>query len=179
MNRRMSETYTTASSVDVESGQSGQWLDRYAPDQNHSDIPKPQSFMQLLRSLSVVGGLVFVWYFFAVVSITTSKQILNVAPYPYTLCTMQFTLAFIISRSVAVSMKMLRPLEKAATPLLVAIAVTYSLGFIFTNLAFSIVSDPPSLSASIYIYYLTHYHLHITIHRFLRHLLKLLSLRNR
>lgn len=139
MNRRISETYTTASSIDVENGQSGQSLDRYASDHNHTDIPKPQSFMQQLRSLSVVSGLVFVWYFFAVVSITTSKQILNVAPYPYTLCTMQFTLAFIISRSVAVSMKMLRPLDKAATPLLVAIAVTYSLGFIFTNLAFSIV----------------------------------------
>ena len=55
-----------------------------------TDVQKSQfSFLHQLKSTSIVSGLVITWYIAAVISITTSKQILNIAPYPYTLCTVQ------------------------------------------------------------------------------------------
>ena len=103
-----------------------------------------------LPSVIVVPALVLVWYTFAVAAITTSKMMMNMAPLPYLLCTSQFLCAL-------GAMRLLHSLgdEPTGSPrqahvapsllpkfnaLLTQIALSYTFGFIFTNMAFSVVT---------------------------------------
>lgn len=101
--------------------------------------------------------LVLAWYCTAAVSIVSSKTILTAFPFPFTLCTSQFVMGAIVSGTISscmrsrssssakratVSSGVASPTEGRATPsLLVAlISISYTLGFIFTNISFSIVN---------------------------------------
>ena len=81
--------------------------------------------------------LVFCWYTAAVVSITTSKKVMNIVPLPFLLCTSQFLSAWILTRVVGNMMSVYKPLQPSCRPLVYKIAVAFSLGFILTNCAFS------------------------------------------
>ena len=93
-----------------------------------------------LSSFTSVPSMVFVWYLSAIFSITTSKTILMNMPYPYILCLCQCCVAYTISMYISTSMKTYRSLSGPSVILVVSIGVTYTLGFILTNMAFSKVS---------------------------------------
>jgi solute carrier family 35, member E1 len=84
----------------------------------------------------VLAAIVFGWYTTAIVSITTSKQILNEISLPFSLCFSQFLCASIITR-IPLLFFQSKPIERKYRFLVFQIAVSYSLGFIFTNVAFS------------------------------------------
>jgi len=104
----------------------------------------------------VVPSMVFVWYFFAVMAITTSKQIMLDVQLPNMLCTAQFFFALIatkltselMSPNVDSSSSASSSLHKSVphhllpnfNSLLTQIAISYTLGFVFTNMAFSVVT---------------------------------------
>ena len=110
------------------------------------------------RPLPTVTLLILVWYSSAVVSITTSKTILNAAPLPFFLCLIQvqmmqynrvskslttnwllfqFVGAFFLSKQVAIGLNVYNSVETPLRSIVMAIGVTYSLGFVLTNMAFS------------------------------------------
>lgn len=93
-----------------------------------------------LLPLNSVPVLVFVWYFTAIFSITTSKAILMNYPYPYSLCLCQCFVAYTISMYISTSTKTYKALNGPSTFLVVSVGFTYTLGFILTNMAFRKVS---------------------------------------
>lgn len=113
-----------------------------------SDNPRTKP-RERIKNISLLLLLVFTWYFAATLSIITSKTILIAFPFPFTLCTCQFIMGAIISSIVSwFSKKQAHDLHKKSifsstetTPLrwIIAISVSYTLGFIFTNIAFSLV----------------------------------------
>jgi solute carrier family 35 protein E1 len=90
---------------------------------------------------STVSGVVIVWYVTAVCCITTSKMILLRVQLPSTLCIFQFVIAAVISRvyirqnSPQSSVVVEGPRQK---PHVWQIALSYALGFLFTNTAFGL-----------------------------------------
>lgn len=105
----------------------------------------------LLSNSLLVPVLVLVWYSFAVGAVTLSKKIMNEVPLPNLLCTAQFL-------SASVATKMLEDVTSVGTPAgasdasrrllrppnfnwqMAQIALSYTLGFVFTNMAFSVVT---------------------------------------
>ena len=87
-----------------------------------------------------VPSLVFIWYFTSIFSITTSKAILLNRPYPYVLCLCQCVVAYGISFCISTSTKSYKALNGSSMFLVISVGVTYTLGFILTNMAFSKVS---------------------------------------
>lgn len=96
--------------------------------------PAAASKLSLTQS---VLFLVFVWYLTAVFSVTTSKTILNHKPYPHVLCLCQFMVAYYVSTTLANYHTTFKSVSEASMLLVISIGVTYSLGFILTNMAFS------------------------------------------
>lgn len=93
---------------------------------------------RLYKRLGYVLLLTTGWYLSALVTITTSKEIMNRLPCPFFLCTIQFAFASIISYSyltITNNMKS-RAAELWSTNFIIAVAYTF--GFILTNSAFSI-----------------------------------------
>jgi solute carrier family 35, member E1 len=103
----------------------------------------------------VVPFMVFVWYFFAVMAITTSKQIMLDVQLPNMLCTAQFFFALVATKLTSdlmspnsESLLSASSLHKSVphhllpnfNSLLTQIAISYTLGFVFTNMAFSVVT---------------------------------------
>jgi solute carrier family 35, member E1 len=88
------------------------------------------------KDVFVLGAIVLGWYTTAIVAITTSKQILNAIPLPFSLCFSQFLCASIITR-ILLQFYPSRPIARKNRSLVIQIAVSYTLGFIFTNVAFS------------------------------------------
>lgn len=86
----------------------------------------------------VIVMLAAMWYSTAVVAISSSKHILNTLSMPLTLCTCQFIVASLISRITANKVATLKPVNPQIQWLVVVIALSYTLGFIFTNLSFSL-----------------------------------------
>ena len=103
--------------------------------------------------------LVFIWYFSAIFSIISSKSAMMICPAPFLLCLTQFSAASILTRlyyyyqnrnlgivstikspgtiSPIGSSSVNKPFPKITKPVVV-IAVCYTLGFILTNIAFSL-----------------------------------------
>lgn len=103
-----------------------------------------------LQSVIVVPLLVLLWYSTAVAAITTSKLIMNHAPLPYLLCTTQFFCALVATRllhsltsddpSSSHKPHVAPHLLPKFDALLTQVALSYTFGFIFTNMAFSVVT---------------------------------------
>ena len=91
-------------------------------------------------SLNSIPFLVFIWYFTAIFSITTSKAILMSCPYPYILCLCQCFVAYIVSMYISTTTKSYKALSGPSAFLVVSVGLTYTLGFVLTNMAFSKVS---------------------------------------
>ena len=96
------------------------------------------------NNLTLIPLLVFVWYTAASLSISSSKIILSAFSFPFTLCTCQFLLGGIIAASVrhCQSSHQHTPDKKQPEPpflWIVLISFSYTLGFVFTNIAFSLV----------------------------------------
>ena len=103
-------------------------------------------------NLSLVALLVFVWYTAASFSISSSKVILSAFSFPLTLCTCQFILGGMIAATVRQCVPSSshhhhhhhhhhQEAKQPEPPFLwiVLISFSYTLGFIFTNIAFSLV----------------------------------------
>lgn len=91
------------------------------------------------RNRLIVAGLVVVWYSSAILAITTSKATLNTISLPFTLCLTQFLTAWLVTGLILkISNKNYFPLQSSTTSLVTQIAVSYTLGFAFTNISFSI-----------------------------------------
>ncbi len=91
-----------------------------------------------VRNSAIVIGLVIVWYLSAVVTITTSKEVMNSIKFPFFLCTTQFVFASIISTTYLKISGSYIPLHPSISSLVLQISVGYTFGFILTNSAFSI-----------------------------------------
>lgn len=89
----------------------------------------------------LIPSLVLLWYMSAVMTVTTSKKIMNLVGLPYLLCTTQFLVAsFLTFLYTACWSKNLKPLQSTISTLVYQVSTSYTLGFVFTNVAFSIVS---------------------------------------
>ena len=82
--------------------------------------------------------LVVVWYFCAVVTITTTKEVMNRVRLPYLLCLSQFAFASVLSFGFLQYTEKLKAIPPAVQGVIVQIAASYTLGFILTNIAFSL-----------------------------------------
>lgn len=136
-----------------------------SPTSNNLDDPNIK--YKKNNKLYIVPILVFIWYSVAIFSITTSKMVMNIQKLPFLLCTGQFTLATIItyiwlylrkpthsnipsyphiifqiystvSNSSTVNNNKYLSFQPAMVGMIYPIAISYTLGFIFTNIAFSL-----------------------------------------
>jgi len=82
--------------------------------------------------------LVAAWYFCAVVTITTTKEVMNRVRLPYLLCLSQFAFASVLSFGFLQYTEKLKAIPTAVQGVIVQIAASYTLGFILTNIAFSL-----------------------------------------
>lgn len=82
--------------------------------------------------------LVVVWYLCAVVTITTTKEVMNRVRLPFLLCLSQFVFASLLSYAYLRWTKKLRAVPANAKSVVLQISLSYTLGFIFTNIAFSL-----------------------------------------
>lgn len=85
-------------------------------------------------------GLVLTWYVCAVVTITTSKEIMNRLKFPFLLCCIQFAFAALLSFAYLTISGSLVSIYGGVRNLVTQISFSYTFGFILTNSAFSIVS---------------------------------------
>mmetsp|Transcript_6056 Transcript_6056/g.9149 ORF Transcript_6056/g.9149 Transcript_6056/m.9149 type:complete len:350 (+) Transcript_6056:85-1134(+) len=92
-----------------------------------------------LYSNAVFILIVFGWYSSAVVAITTSKYVLTIFPFPFFLCSTQFFCASLITKSIS-SLLRSEPIPSKFNNFMRQIAVSYTFGFLCTNIAFSLVS---------------------------------------
>ena len=93
-----------------------------------------------LRRSSIVTIILLVslWYSAAILSITTSKCVLNVVQFPFLLCTFQFSMAAIITRSYLSFHSKFKSIQESFSTLIYEISLSYTFGFIFTNISFSL-----------------------------------------
>lgn len=89
-------------------------------------------------NIAKISILVFIWYSCAVVTITTSKEIMNRVNSPFLLSTIQFLSATIISFIYLILFKPNFNLSYNLRVALSFISISFTLGFILTNSAFSI-----------------------------------------
>jgi len=84
--------------------------------------------------------LIFLWYASSLLAITTSKMTMQMAKVPLVLCSAQFlTATFVSGSTLALQGSTMSP-GRAGLSVLGGVAVTYTLGFFFTNLAFSLAN---------------------------------------
>ena len=97
---------------------------------------------RLLSNVWLICLLVCLWYSTAVAAITTTKIIMNILPFPFLLCTFQFAIASVMTtiyRKVYAE-KSVSKTDFTADKIIEQVAISYTLGFIFTNISFSIVN---------------------------------------
>jgi hypothetical protein len=82
--------------------------------------------------------LALVWYSCAVVTITTSKELMIRAQLPYMLCFCQFFFASVLSYAYLYTTKQLKGVPSEAQSRVLQISGTYTAGFVLTNIAFSL-----------------------------------------
>ena len=85
-----------------------------------------------------VTVLVFLWYAFAVVAITTSKMLLNRVALPNILCSVQFIFAGVISYVYLQYTKGFHRINPNIRSLVAQTSLGYTFGFILTTSAFSL-----------------------------------------
>lgn len=92
------------------------------------------------HNLVVLIALVLVWYCGAVITITTTKVIMNATKLPFLLCTVQFVFASVLANLYIRLTKpgVANPLPSGISSIVFQISVSYTFGFILTNIAFSI-----------------------------------------
>lgn len=97
---------------------------------------------RLLSSIWTICLLVCLWYATAVAAITSTKMIMNILPFPFLLCTFQFVIASIITAIYRKSCveNGVNKVDFSADKVVEQIAMSYTLGFVFTNISFSIVN---------------------------------------
>jgi hypothetical protein len=86
----------------------------------------------------VIPLLVLIWYLSAIVAITTSKKVMILHPYPFMLCTSQFLVATLATYLIIRTPSSITSMQSGARNVVIQIATSYTFGFIFTNVAFSI-----------------------------------------
>jgi hypothetical protein len=86
----------------------------------------------------VLLTLVVVWYGCSVVTITTSKELMLISQLPYLLCFCQFLFASALSYVYLAWSKRLKAIQAETRSAVIKICVSYTLGFVLTNIAFSI-----------------------------------------
>ncbi len=106
-----------------------------------------------IKTVFEVSLLVFIWYFTAVITITSSKEIMNRLSLPFILCTIQFIFASSLSYIYLQYSQQLKSQSYlinqsynsgsnnsfgSLVSLLYQISFSYTLGFILTNWAFSL-----------------------------------------
>ena len=100
--------------------------------------PHDSILRKKLKSIIEIGSLVLVWYGAAVITITSSKEIMNRIRFPYFLCTIQFLFAAILTNLYMRYTGQDRIVPSHITSMIYRISASYTLGFILTNWAFSI-----------------------------------------
>ena len=86
--------------------------------------------------------LTLAWYTLSAVSVTSSRAILQRAPFPLALCTCQFGAASIYQGLLLLLSRTPHALRRRERLHLATVALSYTLGFIFTNIAFSLADAP-------------------------------------
>lgn len=89
------------------------------------------------KTWGLVGLYTVIWYCSAIVTITTTKEIVNRLKLPFLLCSVQFLFASLLSFSYLRLTRKVRTAPAIIDPLVLRVAATYTLGFVSTNLAFS------------------------------------------
>lgn len=82
--------------------------------------------------------LISVWYMCAICTITTTKEVMNRFQFPFLLCCSQFTFASVLSYAYLLWSNRYKAVSPEASSVVLQIAATYTLGFVFTNIAFSL-----------------------------------------
>jgi hypothetical protein len=82
--------------------------------------------------------LVLIWYSTAVITITTSKEIMNRVQFPFLLCCIQFIFASSLSYSYLRYSGQYKTVSPSISSTIYQISLSYTLGFVLTNWAFSI-----------------------------------------
>ena len=90
------------------------------------------------RAVVPVTILVIVWYLSAAIAITTSKKTMVMLPLPFMLCTSQFIVASIVVGVYTRLSKKHIPMQSASRSMIFKISYSYTFGFVFTNIAFSL-----------------------------------------
>mmetsp|Transcript_127747 Transcript_127747/g.409003 ORF Transcript_127747/g.409003 Transcript_127747/m.409003 type:complete len:296 (-) Transcript_127747:709-1596(-) len=89
-------------------------------------------------SMAITLLLICVWHATSLVAITTSKMTMQMLKVPLVLCCAQFLIATAVSGSALLLQRKALSLGRAGLSVLASVAITYTLGFVFTNLAFSL-----------------------------------------
>lgn len=104
-------------------------------------VKKSRSFAGS-NNITITIALVIIWYSSALISVTSSKQIMNRCRLPFLLCSVQFICAVFftklylyISKSNSIVSK---PMIQQVQSILLQISASYTFGFVLTNCAFSI-----------------------------------------
>jgi hypothetical protein len=93
--------------------------------------------LKLAKKEHVLPLLILIWYGSASVAITSSKRTMML-PMPFLLCVSQFAVASVMVGLYARYTRSLKPLHSSTRVTVFQISVSYTLGFIFTNVAFSL-----------------------------------------
>lgn len=82
--------------------------------------------------------MVIVWYLSAVITITSTKEVMNRVQLPFLLCFSQFAFATVLSFVYLHLSGTLKHVPIPARSIVLQIAISYTLGFVLTNIAFSL-----------------------------------------
>merc|ERR1712194_425195 len=106
-----------------------------------SSAAKPPSKATPSSGQMITVLLIVLWYVSSMFAITTSKLTMQAAKVPLVLCVVQFTTATVVSGMVLAVQGLSAGLpDRKGKVVLGSTALTYTLGFFFTNLAFSLAN---------------------------------------
>lgn len=110
----------------------------YDNEENPLDNLETKKPINRIESTFLIFIYVILWYSIAIVAITTSKLTMNTIPFPFLLCCSQFLFATILTRQYVNRIGKYKPIQLSFRWLIVQIAISYTFGFIFTNLSFNL-----------------------------------------
>ena len=85
--------------------------------------------------------LALIWYLCAIITITSTKELMNRVQLPFLLCTSQFIFASALTFMYLKFSNMYKPIPPEAQKVVYQISATYTLGFVLTNVAFSLGNE--------------------------------------
>ena len=110
----------------------------------NEEAPKSRDFRNLFNGTAPAAGfsselcfLVVIWYSCAIVTITTTKEVMNRVQFPFTLCFSQFAFATVLSLAYLKCSNKYKMVPPEASQRVLQISATYTFGFVLTNIAFS------------------------------------------